>query len=144
LFNISNLFPWIIVGILLTGRISFIIRSCFFDIKVLMFRTLDVLFETGLFGWNFFLLARRFRQGRQVKQFPDPRVRDISSMRNECLGDYLVVHVQLDDTILGQVEQEPGDVGREHLAGMVRNLGRQAGGTQDHNSLADHSLVGLA
>ena len=65
-------------------------------------------------------------------------------MSNECLGDYLVVHVQLNSTILSQVKQEPGDVGREHLAGMVGNLGRQISGAQDHNSLADHSLVGFA
>ena len=65
-------------------------------------------------------------------------------MGDECLSDDLVVLVQLNDTVTGDVQQEAGDVGREHLAGVVRDFRGQVGGAEDHDALSDHPLVRFA
>ena len=57
-------------------------------------------------------------------------------------GD-LIFQVQIQLAVLGQVQQKCGDVLAVHLAGVIRDRGRQVGRAQDRDAVNVDGFVGL-
>ncbi len=79
--------------------------------------------------------------GRQ--EITDPRVDHLPLVGNECLTGDFVFRVDVQAAVLVQVEQKCRDVLRKHLAGVVRDFGRQVGWAEECHAVFDDGLIRL-